>query len=77
MLDYFQYLFIRPHTVYLKTPKNKEQAWEPDIVPNQEEVSFVNTSLGMMDPLTFEEKTGYILNDYMHTLEWESYTNYY
>lgn len=69
MLDYFQYLFIKPDTVYQKTPKNKEQTWEPEVVPSQEEISFVNTLFRDDGFIDFEEKTGYIWNNYMHVLD--------
>lgn len=56
MSDNFQYLFIRPHTVYQKTPKNKEQTWEPDVVPSQGEISFVNTLFRDDRSIDFEGK---------------------
>ena len=69
MLDNFQYLFIRSHTVYQKTPKNKEQTWEPDVVPSQGEISFVNTLFRDDRSIDFEEKKkGYIWNSYMYIL---------
>lgn len=56
MLDYFQYLFTKPHAVYQKTPKNKEQTWEQDVVPSQEEISFVNILFRNDGSIDFEEK---------------------
>ena len=54
--------------LYQKTPKNKEQTWEPEVVPSQEEISFVNTLFRDDGSIDFQEKTGYIWNNYMHIL---------